>query len=335
MKTTTQQLKTLMALSALTLMLPASAIENPAAEDALKQAPKERANKPAADDAPEAEKKAVKKTPMLGLGGHQASQTLSLHLGLKQGQGLTIYHIVPGSAAAKAGLETHDVITEFQGKKIGSQQDLRDAVLAQKPGDEVTLNYIHRGKSEEKKVVLGERANLPRVRQGDPMRPFGLFPRGLRNLPEADRKRIEKMMQDNLKQWEKQLGQNPDGGVPPLADLRRLFQGAQGARMPNFLGVGGASITMMDQEGSVSMKTIDGKKEVIVKDKSGKVIFEGPYQTEQDKAAVPDDVRDRLKKLNFAEGKNGGFRLQIGPGGMMPPHMHQPEDDVDEDAAAE
>ena len=64
----------------------------------------------------------------------------------------------------------------------------------------------------------------------------------------------------------------------------------------------------MDDEGSVTIRTINGNKEVIVKDKSGKALFEGPYQTEQDKAAVPEEFRQRIEGFDpdFPE-----FRAQL------------------------
>jgi len=317
----------LLGVFAIVLILPASAIENPADNDAIK----EKDNKAATA---EPQKNKVKKIAMIGLGGSAASETLSVHLGLEQGEGLTIYHVVPGSAAAKAGFEVHDVLTHFQGKKIGSQQDLRAAVLAQKPGDVVTVKYIHKGKHEQKKILLGERADLPQARQ-NPMGGFKFFQGGMNNLPAAERKRIEKMLEDSMKQWRKQVGQNPNGGGMPLADLQRLLQGMQGVpAAPRPQGkkgmlmdfISGASVTMIDQDGSVTIKTVNGKKEVIVKDKAGKVQFEGPYQTEQDKAAVPDDIQKRLERLDSVE---------IAPGKMLPPPLPLPNEEPDKDEASE
>lgn len=338
MKTTTNIftcVKGLLGVASVVIALPASAIENPAVEDA----PKQKENKEAAvEDAPKENKKAENKIAMLGVGGSSVSETLSLHLGLEAGNGLTLFHVVPGSAAAKAGLEAHDVLTEFADKKIGNQQDLRDAVAAQKPGDEVTLKYIHKGTAEEKEIVLGERKDLPQIFRGGGAGRNPMF-QGMGNIPEADRKRMQEQMQKHLQQMRKQLEQN--GGMQ--LDLQQLLEGAQQGRVDpkaprgkarkngvRFNFNAAASITMMDGQGSVTMKTIDGKKEVIVKDKAGKVEFEGPYQTEQDKAAVPDGVRERLERLNFGADGPGGLRLQVLPGAMVPPPAQPDEDEAAE-----
>lgn len=333
MKTTTNIftcVKGLLGVASVVIALPSSAIENPAVEEA----PKQKENREAAvEEAPNENQKAENKIAMLGVGGSPASETLSLHLGLEAGNGLTLFHIVPGSAAAKAGLEAHDVLTDFANKKIGGQQDLRDAVAAQQPGDEVTVKFIHKGKAEEKKVVLGERKDLPQVFPGAGVNP--MF-QGMGNIPEADRKRMQEQMQKHLEQMRKQLGEN--GGMQ--LDLQRLLQGAQqgqvdpkdpkGKAGKQFNFAANTSITMMDGQGSVTMKSADGKKEVIVKDKAGKVEFEGPYQTEQDKAAVPDGVRERLERLNFGGDGGGGLRLQILPGAMVPPPAQPDEDEAAE-----
>ena len=116
-----------------------------------------------------------------------------------------------------------------------------------------------------------------------------------------------------------------------MQDARKAVpNGKGGKQLKKFDFKAGTSITMMDGDGSVTMKTNDGKKEVIVKDKAGKIQFEGPYETEQDKAAVPDGIRERLERLNFGENGKNGFRLQILPGGMVPPPAQPDEDEAAE-----
>ncbi|BDS05107.1 hypothetical protein NT6N_01470 [Oceaniferula spumae] len=332
MKTTrnlTSCVKALVGAASVALVLPVAALEKPAEKAGAQEAPKEKAGEAAAAD--EKAPKPAEKVAMLGVGGNQASETLSLHLGLAEGNGLTVYHVVPGSAAAKAGLEAHDIITEVGDKKIGSQDDLRAAVLAHKPGDEVTVKLIHKGKAEEKKIVLGERVVAPRDGLMDMPRLGRVGGEDLMrmlqgmggNIPEADRKRMEEQMKKHFDQLQKQL---QNGGMP--LDMDDLMGAAPKGKKGGIHMLGGTSVSIQDDKGSVTMKTVNGKKEVIVRDKAGKVVFEGPYETEQDKAAVPDDISERIKRVdvNF---KGNGMRLQIGPGGIMPP---QP---ADEDEAAE
>lgn len=311
------------------LILPVGAIEKPAAQDA----PKEKVNKAEADAM--RKKAAPLKLAMLGLGGAPVSETLSLHLGLEDGKGLTVLHVVPGSAAEKAGLKAHDILTEFAGKKIASQHDLRKAVLEHKPGDKVVIKFIKKGKAMEKEVVLGEREDrphIPRAPRGgldapglDPMRMFEGFGG---QIPEGDRKRMEEQMKKHLDQLQKQLGQ--DGlklDLKRLLDMQGGKKPGQGNALPGGIGIG-SSIIIKDDKGTVTMKMNNGKKEVIVTDNDGKVLYEGPYDTEQDKAAVPDDIRERLDRLNLDMNGGKGLRLQLGPGGMVPPPAPGQEDNA-------
>ena len=65
--------------------------------------------------------------------------------------------IKEGSPAAKAGIEIGDVITSFDGKKVGSMSELRQLVLTKKPGDEVRVTVTRGNKTLEMGVIVGQR----------------------------------------------------------------------------------------------------------------------------------------------------------------------------------
>jgi putative serine protease PepD len=69
--------------------------------------------------------------------------------------GAKITEIVDGSPAAKAGLKVGDVITAFDGRSIGSADDLTSAVTTAKPGDKVTVTVRSGGTSKHVTVQLG------------------------------------------------------------------------------------------------------------------------------------------------------------------------------------
>jgi putative serine protease PepD len=69
--------------------------------------------------------------------------------------GARITKIVDGSPAAKTGLKVGDVIIAFDGKSIGSADDLTSAVTAAKPGDKVTVTVRSGGTSKHVTVQLG------------------------------------------------------------------------------------------------------------------------------------------------------------------------------------
>ena len=69
------------------------------------------------------------------------------------------------------------------------------------------------------------------------------------------------------------------------------------------------------------MKTEGEKRTVVVKDREGNVLFEGPYNTDEEKKAVPAEMRERVEKLDMGDGGNGfrfNFRAFPEPKGDKP-----------------
>jgi membrane-associated protease RseP (regulator of RpoE activity) len=66
-----------------------------------------------------------------------------------------VARVVPDSGADEAGLEAGDLITDFEGTKVASMEDLTTAMERFKPGDEVTLSYERDGQSQTAEVELG------------------------------------------------------------------------------------------------------------------------------------------------------------------------------------
>ena len=68
-----------------------------------------------------------------------------------------IVEVLPGSAAEKAGLKADDVVKSFGGKTVRDRDTLLRMIVAQKPGDKVTI-VVLRGKKETKvEAVLSRR----------------------------------------------------------------------------------------------------------------------------------------------------------------------------------
>ena len=64
-----------------------------------------------------------------------------------------IVQSAPG-AAGQAGLKTYDVVTGVDGTKIGSYFDINKALMAKKPGEEVTVKFWSKGQEKSAKVTL-------------------------------------------------------------------------------------------------------------------------------------------------------------------------------------
>jgi putative serine protease PepD len=69
--------------------------------------------------------------------------------------GAKVTSIVAGAPAAKAGLKRGDVITNFDGKTIGSADDLTAAVFHAKPGQKVSVTVTRNGTTQHLSLTLG------------------------------------------------------------------------------------------------------------------------------------------------------------------------------------
>ena len=66
--------------------------------------------------------------------------------------------IFPGSEAEKAGLKEGDIILEFDGQKITTENTLAKIIMKYNPGDKVVLKILREGKEKIIQAILGERS---------------------------------------------------------------------------------------------------------------------------------------------------------------------------------
>jgi hypothetical protein len=295
------------------------------------EAPADDAPPPASIESPVSEKpaeanpapvpEAKLEAAYLGVVASGVPAALADHLGLQPGEGIVVSALMPDGPAAKAGLAVHDVVTRVAGQPIGSAMDLTREIATHKPGETVRIDVIHKAKPGGIDVILGSRP--PGLAEA---RPRPLDQLNLDGVPEefADRIRgaiqgelgeldidlekgavdIARQMEDAMREMRKQFGKDlpqlPQVPAPPVARGIEVQQGA--------------TIRMMDEQGSVEIKSADGSKEVTIRDKNNKVEWTGPWDTDQDKAAAPDAVRQRVERLNLdTKFEGGGLRMRMRP----------------------
>lgn len=79
-------------------------------------------------------------------------------LGLPSAQGALVSEVDEGSPAAKAGLKQGDVITQYNGKPVADNNQLRNAVASTTPGTTVPVQVLRNGKTETLQATVGELA---------------------------------------------------------------------------------------------------------------------------------------------------------------------------------
>ena len=63
--------------------------------------------------------------------------------------------VVPGGAAAKAGLKAGDVVTAVGDRPVTTSTELTAAIRSESPGDKVTLTYRRGSAAKTVDVTLG------------------------------------------------------------------------------------------------------------------------------------------------------------------------------------
>jgi S1-C subfamily serine protease len=112
----------------------------------------------------------------LGIRGQAVTESLADTYNLPVRAGVLVETVLDGSGAEKAGLEAGemevvvagetytlggDIIVSFDGEKISSIQELRDAVSGKKPGDEVTVVIYRDASKTSVTVTLGRQPASP------------------------------------------------------------------------------------------------------------------------------------------------------------------------------
>ena len=68
-----------------------------------------------------------------------------------------IVEVTVDSPAAKAGLKINDIVRQFDGKKIATQEDLLKLMQTKRPGNEVALEVLRGAETITLRVTLGKR----------------------------------------------------------------------------------------------------------------------------------------------------------------------------------
>jgi S1-C subfamily serine protease len=81
---------------------------------------------------------------LLGVGGD----------GETPGDGVRVRHVIPASAAERAGLRDGDVLVRVGNTPVNTFEELRSAIRARRPGDVVRLVYLRDGVDHETSATL-------------------------------------------------------------------------------------------------------------------------------------------------------------------------------------
>jgi serine protease Do len=92
----------------------------------------------------------------LGVAIQDINPALAKEFNMKDTRGVLVSDVTPNTPAAKAGLKSGDVITEFNGRAVSDSRRLRLEVARTQPGKTVPLKFIRNGAQKTLQVTVRE-----------------------------------------------------------------------------------------------------------------------------------------------------------------------------------
>lgn len=232
----------------------------------------------------------------LGVETSPVSATLTAQLGLQEGAGLVVGHVVPDSPATGA-LKQHDILLKLDDQMLIEQHQLAVLIRSHKEGDEITLTYVRGGKQATTKVKLARHEvsklslDLGSLGEG-----FGAFALANGGIGSRAGSAAASLSGDDVNRL---LGMIKGGvAVPGMQRMNILHPNGEGDRNVTVtINTGNSHVNLDDDQGSLELSIADGKKQLVARNKKGDEIFSGPIDTPEQRKALPDDVRSRLEKL--------------------------------------
>ncbi len=102
----------------------------------------------------------VKLIPELYGGGKIVHPFLGVSL-YEKGNDVSVTYVMPGTSAARAGLQKGDILKELNGREIVSVEEVQRDLMDYKPGMIIKLVFERNGKREEGFFALSERPDFP------------------------------------------------------------------------------------------------------------------------------------------------------------------------------
>jgi membrane-associated protease RseP (regulator of RpoE activity) len=319
---------TLSSMAAVVKVAPAAATE-PAEEPAAEAKPVPESHSTSESDVridTVDQESARKEIPWLGVSTVEASDALAAQLNLPPGVGLLVTYIAPNSPAAKSGLRKNDVLAEFGDQQLVHPAQLRKLVRVQKEGESVKLGFYRGGKRDAISVALGkikpgspsweEEGNAFRGNLDDLQRQLREM-----HLDDAAREQMrilrdslgnikidQKQLQDNIRlgmEQARKVVQDALHDVTNSDPMRKVLEnlahsgiviGDKADVVVRSSGQNVKSLVKSDDAGTIVLIS-NPRVYLTAHDKEGKLLFDGPVESAEERAKVPADLWDRVEPL--------------------------------------
>ena len=231
----------------------------------------------------QAEKALIKpQQAFIGIATAPMPEMLASQLKISSKRGILIHRVLPNSPGAKAGLQRFDIILKVNGENLLSSIPLANVVELFKAGDEVNLQIIRQGESKKIKLVLGVAPKRLLVQQ----------------TPSHLQKKIAKMFNDQKCEMEFKNLEEVEEMVKKMRQQALIeFKAQQADDQYISQSTSYSTITQKDDQHQLTLNFSDEATTATIKDLKGKIIFEGPVDTEEDFNKVPKKLRKKISRL--------------------------------------
>ncbi len=123
---------------------------------------------------PQLEEKGHVTRGWLGVGIQKITPELAKSFDLKDEKGALVSQVVKGGPADKAGIQSGDVIVEFNGKKVSDMNDLPRVVAATPVGKTVAVKVLRGGNEVDREVKIAEMEQKEEIASETTHKPLGM-----------------------------------------------------------------------------------------------------------------------------------------------------------------
>jgi len=235
------------------------------------------------DDNKVVKEKASKPCAWIGVFTVPLPELVSEHVGLKEGEGVMVEAVLAGSPAENAGISKRDILTHANAEVIVGGRALSKLIASKNPGDTIVLNVRRKNESMQVQVELAAKPERIAL-SGQKPEPTAKYPLAGNPVDQRLARMFEQM--DDM---DRGLAEALEAQAGAIASITASHGNGAHQRM---------EISLADKDGRLSVSTLDGKTTVKLWDTEGEVLFEGPYTTDEEKNAVPENLRERIDKVS-------------------------------------
>ena len=169
----------------------------------------------------------------------QKDQGKEIDLGTMEG--IYVAKVTEGGAAEEAGIKEGEVIVEANGQKVTKMAELQEAIAQKRPGEKITLSYLHNKKKHTATVTLkNEQGSTKVIKNMD----LDVLDANFREVTEAQKQQLninyglEVMKVNNGKLKEVGIGKGfiiqrvNDQSIKTIEDLQKVVKEASTSKEP-------------------------------------------------------------------------------------------------------